>query len=75
LNETGLLVRFAIGDIPPGYEAQIEEEESRYGTFLRIPGKVGSLALGRMYVIPTRSVPDHKFIFSGFVQYVELQDI
>lgn len=39
-NETGLLVRFAIGDVPQGYETQIEDEEARFGKFLRIPGKV-----------------------------------
>ncbi len=45
LNETGLLVRFAIGDVPPEYEAQILEEEAKYGPFLRIPGQVRVLGL------------------------------
>lgn len=32
-----MILKFAVGEVPAEYEAAIREEESAYGSFLRIP--------------------------------------
>lgn len=39
-QETGMYIRFAIGEVPEEHRESIEEEERTYGSFLRIPIKV-----------------------------------
>jgi hypothetical protein len=36
-EETGMILKFAIGEVPAQYEAAIQEEEGAFGLFLRIP--------------------------------------
>lgn len=36
-QKTGMILRFAIGEVPPEHEAAIAEEEKACGAFLRIP--------------------------------------
>ncbi len=36
-EETGMILKFAIGEVPAEYEAAIQQEESAHGSFLRIP--------------------------------------
>lgn len=47
LEKTGMVLRFAIGDIPAELERNIQQEEEASGAFLRIPGKVGATGASR----------------------------
>ncbi len=38
-EETGMVLKFAIGEVPAEYEAAVKEEEEAYGPFLRIPSE------------------------------------
>ena len=46
-EETGMVLRFAIGDVPAELEQDIQQEEEASGPFLRIPGKVGATGASR----------------------------
>ena len=36
-HETGMIIKFAIGEVPAAYDSSIAEEERSHGSFLRIP--------------------------------------
>jgi len=42
-KETGMVLRFAIGEPPAELEQEVQEEEEAFGPLLRIPGKVGPI--------------------------------
>lgn len=46
-EESGMEVRFAIGEVPKDYKRQIAEEERKFGAFLHIPVKVRGCAQTR----------------------------
>ena len=41
-EESGMEVRFAIGEVPKEFKRQVAEEERNFGAFLHIPVKVGA---------------------------------
>lgn len=36
-EKTGMILRFAIGEVPAEHAAAVQEEERQHGSFLRIP--------------------------------------
>lgn len=44
-EETGMFVRFAVGEVPGEAREEIDAEQAEHGTFLHIPLKVTALPL------------------------------